>query len=62
MHNQVQQDELALEKCWISTGSFFCLATTLVGIHVVGCWQLAQFHKILQQDEMSIIKFAGVLA
>jgi len=62
MHNQVQQDELALEKCWISIDGFFHLATTLIWIHAVDCWKLAQFHKILKQDEMSIVKFVGVLA
>ena len=62
MHNQAWQDELALEKCWISIDGFFHLATTLIWIHAVDCWKLAQFHKILKQDEMSIVKFVGVLA
>ena len=29
---------------------------------MVDCWKLVQFHKILKQDEMLIVKFAGVLA
>jgi hypothetical protein len=62
MHNQVRQFELALEKKWVTTDGFFCLATTLFGIHVTDCWKLAMFHKIIRQEQMWITKFAGILA
>ena len=61
MYNQVCHDELALEKCWVSTDGFFCNATTLIRIHMVDCWKLAQCHKVICQDEMLIVRFAGVL-
>jgi hypothetical protein len=61
MHNQVRQDELGLEKSWVSTDGYFRNATTLIGINVVDCWKLAQYHKVVRQDEMSIVRFAGVL-
>jgi hypothetical protein len=62
MHNQARQFELALEKKWVTLCGYFRLATTLVGIHVTDTWKLAMYHKLLHQDEMSIIRFAGVLS
>ena len=59
-HNQVRQCELALEKQWVTNCGYFCVATTLVRINVVDCWKLAQYHKVMRQDEMSIVKFAGL--
>ena len=60
-HNQVQQDELGLEKCWVMLNPYFRLTTMIVGIHVVDCWKLAAYHKLIKQDEMGISKFAGIL-
>jgi len=61
MHNQVHQDKLALEKCWVSMDGSFCNAIVLIGINMVDCRKLAQYHKVICQDEMLIVRFAGVL-
>ena len=59
-HNQVQQDELGLEKCWVTSDPYFRLTTTICSIHVVDCWKLAVYHKLIMQDEMGISKFTGI--
>ena len=60
-HNQVQQDELGLEKCWVMIDPYFWLSTTICSIHVVDCWKLAVYHKLIMQDETGISKFTGIL-
>ena len=63
MHNQVRQSQLALEKRWVTTCGYFRLATTLIGINVTDTWKLAMYHKIMKQtDDISIVKFAGILS
>ena len=61
VHNQLRQDELALEKRWVTNDGYFRLATTLVGINTVDCWRLASFHNILDKDQVGITRFAGIL-
>ena len=61
IHNQVHHNELALEKCWVSTDTFLCHVITLIGINMVDCWKLAQYHKEIHQNEMSIVRFVCVL-
>jgi len=60
-HNQVRQDELGLKKCWVTSDPYFRLTTTICSIHVVDCWKLAVYHKLIMQDEMGISKFTGIL-
>ena len=47
MHNQLQQDGLALEKKWITQDGNFRIATGLVGMTVVDVFKLAQFHGLI---------------
>jgi hypothetical protein len=77
VHNQLQQYAIRLEKKWITSNPFFCLHTTMVGINVVDCYQLATYHKLTHKDSAvysridddddehnayTIKHFAGILA
>ena len=45
----------------MTSDPYFRLTATICGIHVVDCWKLAVYHKLIMQDEMGISKFAGIL-
>ena len=67
-HNQAQRAELALEKHWLTQNPYFCLHTTIIGMNVVDCYNLANHHKIINHQipdkeyKMTITTFAGILA
>jgi hypothetical protein len=44
-YNQCRQHNLALEKKWLTTDVYFWLATMLIGINMVDCYRLADFHQ-----------------
>jgi hypothetical protein len=66
-HNQCRQHNLALEKKWLTKDAYFRLATTLIGINVVDCYRLADFHQFINytkkniEKKMTIVRFAGIL-
>ena len=66
-HNQSRQFDLALEKTWLTQEPYFRLATTIIGMHVVDSWKLADYHNIINgantkdENRMTVKRFAGVL-
>jgi hypothetical protein len=76
VHNQLRQYALKLEKKWVTTNPYFRLHTTLTGINVVDCFQLATFHELIgrnmlvyenevedaERNVYAIRKFGGILA
>jgi hypothetical protein len=76
VHNQLRQYALKLEKKWVTTDPYFRLHTTITGINVVDCFQLATFHDLIgkqvflyddfevdeEKNVCAIKRFGGVLA
>ena len=65
-HNLSHQSDLGLEKQWVTQDCYFQLVMTLLGMHEVDCWKLADYHgiinsKAMEENKMSIKKFAGIL-
>ena len=65
-HNQSHQSDLGLEKQWVTQDCYFRLTTTLLGMHAVDCWKLADYHgiinsKAMEENKMSIKTCAGIL-
>jgi len=46
-HNQLHQDNLKLEKKWLTQNPWFRLATTLVGVVVTNTFLLCTYHKVI---------------
>jgi hypothetical protein len=71
-HNQENQFELHLVKCWVTHDPYFWLHTTLLGMTMTDCWKLAHYHSLftgrrcsnfLQEPPQSMTnkKIAGIL-
>ena len=45
----------------MTSDPYFRLTTTICSIHVVDCWKLAVYHKLIMQDEKGISKFTRTL-
>ena len=68
-HNQLRQDNLKLEKKWMTQNPWFRLATTLIGITVTDAYLLCNYHNVIncgvrehQEKKITIQRFAGILA
>lgn len=68
-HNQLRQDNLKLEKKWLTQSPWFRLSTTLIGIVVTNSFLLCNYHKVInvgsseqQEKKNTIQRFAGILA
>jgi len=46
-HNQLRQDNLKLEKKWLTQSPWFRLSTTLIGIVVTNSFLLCNYHKVI---------------
>jgi hypothetical protein len=55
-HNQCLQHNLALEKKWLTKDAYFMLATMLIGINMVDCYRLADFHQFINCNKKNIEK------
>ena len=65
-HNQSHQSDWSRKTVGCTRLLYFQLVTTLLGMHVVDCWKLADYHgiinsKAMEENKMSIKKFAGIL-
>jgi hypothetical protein len=68
-HNQLHQDNLKLEKKWLTQSPWFPLATTLIGVDVTNIFLLCTYHKGInggngpqQEKRNTILRFASILA
>jgi hypothetical protein len=68
-HNQLRQDNLKLEKKWLTQSPWFRPATTLIGIVATNKFFLCTYHKVInggnvekQEKRNTIKRFAGILA
>ena len=46
-HNQLRQNNLKLEKKWLTQSPWFRLSTTLIGIVVTNLFLLCNYHKVI---------------
>jgi hypothetical protein len=61
-HNQLRQDLLALEKCWVAQGCWFHLHMTIAGIHATDMFCIASLHDLIPKGGYPINEFIGVLS
>ena len=61
-HNKSRQNDLGLERLWITKNPWFRLSTTFVGIIAVDTWNMIRHHGAgLAYTEMPVKKFAKCL-
>jgi len=68
-NNRLREDNLKLEKKWLTQSPWFCLATTLIRVVVTNMFLLCSYHKVInggngeqQEKKNTIQRFAGILA
>ncbi|MFN9978461.1 MAG: hypothetical protein ACK53Y_01035, partial [bacterium] len=61
-HNQLRQDNLKLEKKWLTQNTWFRLATMLIGVVVTNTFLLCTYHEVInggngeQQEKRNTIQ------